>query len=150
MSRFVTPGRFRQASSELVVPENSGLRFILNPINTKADFDNEINLTLSKKWRKVREDGKGWYANRTNFKTGECQSVAIQSDVWVINFIILDEANKVIEGAFEPAMKKIAALAKYEHASIHISSKMMELPGFEAAAQSQFIDNGMSVYVYSK
>ena len=150
MSKFITPGRFRQASSELVVPENAGLRFILNPINTKADFTHDINVTINKKWRKVREDGKGWFANRTNFKVGESQSVAIQSDVWVINMIVLDDNNEVIEGAFEGALKKVAALAKYEHASIHIASSMLDLVGFEDAANSQFIDSGLNVYVYTR
>lgn len=147
-NRFQAQGKFRKAASELTAPENSGLRLILNPIDIAAELKGDINLLLAKKWKKSRDEAKGWYASRNNFKLGEIQTVAVQSDVWVINVLVTDD-KAVPLTSFDKAMKKTADLAKSERATVHISDLMYSMENFEALAQKHFIDNGINVYVYT-
>lgn len=148
MNKFIQKGKFREAKSELVAPENSGLRFVLNPIDVKATFTNSVNLKVATKWKKVREEGKAWYANQSGFKLGELQSVAVQSDVWVLNLVLLSDKGESSKTSLESSFKKAAAMAKYEKASIHMSSEMMEYAGCEELATKYFIDEGVNVYLY--
>ncbi len=148
--KFIQKGKFRQASTKLVVPENSGLRFILNPIDTKASFENDINQTLATKWRKVREEGKAWHANKTGFGLGEFHSVAVQSDIWALNVCVLNEAGTADKDALEKAFKKICTSALYEKASLHTADSFLKLGFVEEMATKHFINKGLSVYVYTK
>ena len=147
-NKFSTPGKFRKAASELTTPENSGLRFILNPIDTKVELKSDINELIAKKWKRCRDDAKGWYAGRNKFKLGEIQTVAVQSDVWVINLLVT-EGSEVPAESLDSAMKKTGDLAKYEKATVHISDKMLAIANFESLAIKHLIDNGINVYVYS-
>lgn len=158
-NRFTPKGKFRKTQSTLLTPENSGLRFVLNPVDLKASYTNNTNKLLNTKWSKPRTELRSWFANRTGFKLGEVQTVAVQSDVWILNALILDEHNSVPKEAYvdggkgkeppiEKTMKKIADLAKYEKATIHVSSDIFDLPNFEKLATKYFLDEGLSVYVY--
>jgi hypothetical protein len=158
-NKFTPKGKFRKTQSTLLTPENSGLRFVLNPVDIKAKFETQTNKLLNTKWSKPRTEFRSWFANRTGFKIGEIQQVAVQSDVWIINTLLFDENNSVPKEAYvdggkgkeppiEKAMKKIAELAKYERATIHVSSEIFDIPNFEALATKHFLDQGLSVYVY--
>ncbi len=146
-NRFIKAGTFRKTQSDFTTPENSGLRLLLNPIDLQAVFQHSINVKIATKWKKVREEAKGWWSNRQNFKMGEVQTVAVQSDVWIINALCLSE-NATDEVALESCLKKCVAMAKYEKASIHVSEDMFNLSGFEALATKLMLNEGINVYVY--
>jgi len=148
VNKFIQKGKFREAKSALVAPENSGLRFVLNPMDVKATFQNSINVTVATKWKKVREEGKAWHANQSGFKLGEMQSVAVQSDVWVLNLVLLSESGNTTKVSLDAAFKKAAAMAKYEKASIHMSQDMLNYDDCKEMATKHFIDEGINVYVY--
>jgi len=149
MTKFNPKGKFRNIKGTVANPENSGLRLILNPIDTDVKLDTFLCKVLTKKWGKVRTEAKTWYANRTNFKLGEIQSLLVQSDVWVVNILVLDK-NGLDTKAFENAIKKVGALAKYESATVHITEDMFGTTGFEAAATKELIESGINVYVYNE
>lgn len=148
MNKFIPQGKFRHAKSAIVAPENSGLRFVLNPLDVKATFENPVNVTVANKWKKVREEGKAWCANRSGFKLGELQSVAVQSDVWVLNLVLLGEKGESSKDSIESAFKKASALAKYEKASVHMAEDMLKFAGCEELATKYFLNEGLNVYLY--
>lgn len=158
-NKFTTKGKFRKTSSTILTPENAGLRFVINPVDLKARYENPINKFLNTKWSKPRTEFRSWFANRTGFKLGEIQQVAVQSDVWIINTLLFDEPNRVPKEAYadggkgkeppiEKAFKKIADMAKYERATIHVTVDAFDIPEFEKLATRFFLDQGLSVYVY--
>lgn len=147
-NRFIVQGKFRKAAGVITAPENSGLRLVFNVIDTEVKLATDLNKMLATKWKKSREEAKGWFAGRNNFKLGEIQSVAVQSDVWVINALAATESGLSLDG-LEKAMKKTAALALYEKASVHIAEDFLALEGVQALAQKLFAEAGVNVYVYS-
>lgn len=144
MKKFITPGRLRNAVTELTTPENSGLRIVFNPIDVTASFKDVVNAQIASKWAKPREEARMWSANRTAFKPGEVQVVAVQSDVWVMNAVMLG----LEETAAASCVKKCAAQAKYEKASVHMSETTYALPGVKALVEEHLTSEGLNVYLY--
>lgn len=149
VKRFIQKGKFRQAKGSIVLPETSSLSFIINPIDTVSSFKTKTNTVLSSKWRKIREDGKAWWANRTGFAPGELITTAVQSNVWVVTVVLFDEKGDLIKDAVEKAFKKIAKLAKDEQASLHADSSLTELDTVSTLADKHFLSEGLNVYLYN-
>lgn len=148
MNKFVTPGKFRQATSVITAPDNSGLRFVLNPIDASSKLATPVNEILTKRWKEAKTQAKSWASNIATYKMGEVQTVAVQSDVWVVNMLILDADCKVDEVALEKSLKKIAAMAKYERATVHASDMLMDIPSFGTHCKTHLLDEGLSLWVY--
>src|SRR5277367_6633522 len=122
MNKFTTQGKLRQINATILAPENAGLRLVLNAVGQHGKFESKLDSVLTKKWAKVREDYKGWYATQHNSKMGWLNQTAVSSDTWIVNMLIEDKTGKVDQAALQLAIKKVAELAKYEHASVHVSN----------------------------
>lgn len=151
MNKFTAPGKMKQVNATILAPENAGLRFILNVCGQNGKFESKLDLVLTKRWAKVRESYKEWYATQQNFKMGWLNQTPIASDTWVVNMLVEDKAGKVDPVALQLAMKKVAELAKYEHASIHVSSLMAaDMPELQPLLVSNLIEQGINVYFYNE
>lgn len=151
MNKFMTPGKIKQVNATILAPENAGLRLILNACGQQGKFDSSLDNVLTKKWAKVKQDYKEWYATQHNFKLGWLNQTAVASDTWVVNMLVKDKDGNVNEAALNLAMKKLVELAKYEHASLHVSSLLLtELPDLLPLLTSQLAGNGVNVYCYNE
>jgi len=150
--RFQQQGKVKVIKGSVLTPENGGLRFVLSIINMAGKSENPLYPLFDKKWKKVKEEARGWYANKTGaYKLGAVSTTAVQSDVWVINMLCQDEDLKTSETGLEECVKKVASSAKYEKATVHISSLLTEaLPTLSSLLNKHLVEQGVSVYYYEE
>jgi hypothetical protein len=150
-NRFVTAGKTKVVEGSILSPELGNLRLVLVPINEAGVTDTEMYNLLNKKWRQAKVDAKGWYSNHIDFKLGNIQTTAVQSDTWVVHCLFEDKDQKVNAKAMAGCLKKVAAMAKYEKASVHVSNLMVEkVSGMKELLVSEMLDKGTSVYFYTE
>lgn len=151
MNKFIVQGKVKQLDATILSPQNSGLRFILNACGQSGKFDSKLGSALTKRWSKVREDYKGWHATQHNFKMGWLNNTAVSSDTWVVNMLVEGKDGKLDLDALRLAVKKLTDLAKYEHASLHISSMLLEdVPELNSMLVKSFAEEGINVYIYNE
>lgn len=151
MNKFTIPGKVKQINATILAPENAGLRLVLNTCAQNGKFDSQLDSILSKKWTKVREDYKGWYATQHNFKMGWLNNTAVASDTWVVNMLVEDKEGKLDDKALQLAVKKVAELAKYERASVHVSNLLTSnMPNLQQLLVTHLVEEGINVYFYTE
>jgi hypothetical protein len=153
MNKFQPQGKIKLIKSTILAPENAGLRFVLSVNNMAGKSDNNpLYPIFDKKWKKVKEDAKGWYATKTGaYKLGAINITSVQSDTWVIHMLCQDELLKTNQSALEDCLKQISAKAKYEKASVHVSSVLLEsLPGLQDLIVKYLVSEGVNVSVYTE
>ena len=151
MSKFVSKGKVKVVKGSILTPEYAGLRLILNFVNKNGKPEGPLYDIFDKKWKKIKEETKGWYASRVNFKLGEVSTIAVQSDTWVINCLCQNEENTVQEEALDNCIKKIFTVAKNEKASVHVPNFLMqEFPKLMEKLNTQLVDNGINVSIYEE
>jgi hypothetical protein len=151
MSKFTPKGKVKVVKGSILTPEYAGLRLIVNFVNKNGKPEGPLYEVFDKKWKKIKEETKGWYASRINFKLGEINTVAVQSDTWVINCLCQDEENAVQEKALDDCIKKVATMAKNEKASVHIPNLLLQsFPKLMENLNSQLVENGINVSVYEE
>jgi hypothetical protein len=152
-SKFLQPGRTKVIKGSILSPETAGLRFVLSVTNLKGNPDNNPLYPLfEKKWKKVREEARGWYVNKTgDYKLGAVHTTATQSDTWVIHLLCQDDNQKTDASALEKCLKEVCKTAKYEHASVHVSTLLTDaVPELTELLKTQLLEQGVSVYFYSE
>jgi len=150
---FAQKGKVKVIKGSILMPENAGLRFILNIVNTAGKTDsNPLYPLFDKKWRKVKEDAKGWWANKTGaYKLGAVNQTAVNSDVWVIHMLCQNDDGTVDASGLKACLTKVCAQAKYEKATVHISTLLTsQIPEFAGLLNSELIENGVSVNLYEE
>lgn len=148
-TQFSPKGKFKTVNSSVLTPENAGLRFIINLCGMEGKYDSPLEVQIGKRWTNAREDYKYWHANRQNFKLGSVNTTAVGSDTWVVN-LLCKEAGKGIDlKNLELAAKNLGKLAKYEHASVHCSSLLLEeAPPLKDLLVKYLVDDGTNLYIY--
>ena len=152
-SKFQQPGKTKVIKGSILAPENAGLRFVLSVNNLAGKPDNHPLYPLfEKKWKKVREEARGWYATKTGaYKLGAVNTTAVQSDTWVVHMLCQDENLKTDTNALAECLKKVCASAKYEHATVHVSTLLVEaVPELTDLLNDHLVSNGVSVYFYEE
>jgi hypothetical protein len=77
--------------------------------------------------------------------------VATQSDVWIIPMLVQDEDLKTDVKALETCLKAVCASAKYERASIHVSSVLTDaIPELTSLITTHLVEEGVSVCYYQE
>lgn len=151
MNKFQVPGKERLIKGSILSPENAGLRFVLSINNLSGKVDNHPLYPLfDKKWKKVKEEAKGWYANKTGeYKLGAINTTAVQSDTWVIHMLCQDENQITNLKGLEDCLKKVAASAKYEKATVHVSGLLLNhIPELKSLLSRYMIEDGVNVCYY--
>lgn len=152
-SKFQQPGRTGVIKGSILAPHNAGLRFVLSITNLAGKPDgNPLYPTFEKKWVKVRQEARGWYATKTGaYKLGAINTTAVQSDTWVIHLLAQDEEQKTDAAALEKCLKEVCKMAKYERASVHVSSLLTDaVPELTDLVRTQLLEQGVSVYFYEE
>ena len=153
MSKFQQPGKTKVIKGSILAPENAGLRFVLSVNNLAGKPDNHPLYPLfEKKWRKVREEARGWYATKTGaYKLGAVNTTAVQSDTWVIHLLCQDENLETQSEALEKCLKEVCKMAKYERATVHVSDLLTDaVPELTEHLKTQLVEQGVSVYFYQE
>jgi hypothetical protein len=153
VNKFQQPGKTKVIKGSILAPENAGLRFVLSVNNLAGKPDNNPLYPLfEKKWRKVREEARGWYATKTgDYKFGAVKTTAVQSDTWVLHLLCQDENLETDSLALEKCLKEVCKMAKYEKATVHVSELLTNaVPVLTQHLKTQLIDQGVSVYFYQE
>ncbi len=153
MNKFQQPGKVKLIKGTILSPENAGLRFVLSVNNLVGKTDNHPLYPLfEKKWKKVKEEAKGWYATKTGaYKLGAVNTTAVQSDTWVIHMLCQDESLKTDLKSLEECVKKTAASAKYEKATVHVSNLLVNtVPELPELLKKHMVQEGVSVSYYEE
>ncbi|HEY5268227.1 MAG TPA: hypothetical protein VII94_03785 [Candidatus Saccharimonadales bacterium] len=151
-SKFQSLGRVKVVKGSILTPENAGLRFVLNVANLVGKAESPLYPLFDKKWPTVKKEVKGWFNTRTgDYKLGAVASFATQSDVWVLSMLCQDENLTTDIGAMEMCLKEVCKMAKYERATVHISSLLMDaIPELQELSQSCLVEQGVSVSYYEE
>ena len=153
MNKFQPQGKVKVIKGSILAPENAGLRFVLslNNLSGKID-DNRLYKIFDKKWKKVKEEARGWYATKTGaYKLGALNVTAVQSDTWVIHMLCQDESLTTSVSALENCLKQVCAKAKYEKASVHVSSILVEeIPELKDLLTKLIVAEGVNLLIYTE
>lgn len=145
----VGQGKLKEVTGSVLSTQNSGLRFIINATNKKCNLEYDLIKDFDKKWKNVRGDLKTWFNNPANHKLGNIRELAVQSDTWIVHMLCQDENLKTDEKALKECLKKVAELARYEQASVHLSHKTVEqVPELKNLVEEFILNKNISVYVY--
>lgn len=153
MNKFQPQGKTKLIKGSILAPENAGLRFVLSINNTLGKVEGNPLLPLfDKKWKQVRQETKGWYANKTGaYKLGAINTTAVQSDTWVIHMLCQGDDLSVNAKGLEDCLKKVAASAKYEKATVHVSTVLTDaIPELSPLLTKYLVEDGVSVYLYEE
>jgi hypothetical protein len=151
-NRFQQQGRTKLIKGSILTPENAGLRIILSVTNMAGKAENPILSIFDKKWKKVREEMKGWYNTRTGaYKLGALNTSAVQSDTWVLHMLCQDNDLQTDPKALETCLKEVCKMAIYEHASVHVSMLLLNsIPEMSDMLKTNLLEKGVSVYFYEE
>lgn len=160
-SKFTKVGKLKEVNGSILSPQFAGLRLVLSANNlsgvTEVEKDkkkvavNELLALFNKKWAKVREEARGWYASQKDYKLGNTLTTAVQSDTWVVHMLCQDKDRKLDKKALDSCLKKVADLANYEKASVHVSEFLLkEMPELQKAVQESLVNAGVNVYLYKE
>lgn len=152
MNMFQQQGKVKLVKSSILTPQHAGLRFVLNFANLNGTTNDKLYELFDKKWAKAKSDAKGWYANKTGaYKLGAINNTAVQSDTWIVHLLCRTEDGKVNEDGLRECLKKACALAKYEHASVHVSTLLTtESPELKDLVDAELLQKGVSVTYYEE
>ena len=151
-NKFQVQGRTKVINGSVLAPETAGLRFVLNIANLAGKQESPLYPLFEKKWKKVREEVRGWYVTKTGaYKFGAVLNNPVQSDTWVVSMLCQDDKLNTNLKGLEDCMKNVCKSAKYEKASVHISSLLTDvIPELAGLAQTELVENGVSVYFYDE
>jgi len=149
---FQQQGQTKLIKGSILAPHNAGLRFVLSVNNMAGKPENPLFPIFDKKWKQVRQESRGWFATKTGaYKLGALMTTAVQSDTWVLHMLCQDENVKTDLKALETCLKQVVTMAKYEKATVHVSSLLVDaIPEITALLDTFLIKNGISVYFYEE
>ena len=153
MNRFQPAGKVKNIKGSILAPHDAGLRFVLSvtSLSGKSD-DHPLYPLFDKKWKQVKQDAKGWFTNKTgSYKLGATNVTAVQSDTWVIHMLCQDDNLNTDVKALEECVKKVCDSAKYEKASVHVSSLLTKaVPELTDLLSTHLVKNGVNVSYYEE
>lgn len=152
-NKFQVVGKTKVINGSILSPENAGLRFVLSLNNLAGKVEGNPLLPLfDKKWKKVREETKGWFATKTGaYKLGAINTTAVQSDTWVVHMLCQDADLQVSTTGLADCLKKVCTSALAEKATVHVSSVLTDnIPELKELVTEHLLNKGVSVYFYEE
>lgn len=150
-NKFVTHGKTKLVNGSILMPELGNLRLLVVPSSETGKPDGELYTLLEKKWKSAKAEFKGWYAHHMDFKLGSVHTTAVQSDTWLLHCLCINKKGEVDTAALAACVKKVAAMAKYERGSVHVSTLVTDqMPEIMDLMNSEMIEKGISVYFYQE
>ena len=149
--KFRVMGKNKTITGTILVPEASGLRMIMAAAPESGKPDDGLYGLLETKWKNVKSELKGWFQHQVNYKLGNIQETAVNSDVWIVHCLFIDKAGKVDEKALDSCLKKLCQKAKYDKGTVHVSTLLTKaVSGLEAKLVKELVENGVSVFFYEE
>lgn len=146
--KFIASGKVRVVNASIAQTNTSSLALVLVAIGEDGKPNSKTYDLLDKKWAKVKPEAKGWWQEQFNFKPSNIKISATQSDIHIVHMLCLDKAGAVDERALAGCMKKVAAEAKSNKASVHVATELTEqIPQLDKHLQG-LIDGGTNVFLY--
>lgn len=150
-NKFMPVGKSKLITGTITSPELSNLCLIMVPCSESGKAESEVYDLLDKKWKNVKADFRGWFANHLDFKIGSIHSLPVQSDTWCVSVLCYDKEGNLNEKGLVDCMKKLGKLAKSEKASVHISTMTLAaLPQLEELVPMYLLDNGIHTFFYEE
>lgn len=154
-NKFQPQGRVKVVKGSILAPENAGLRFVLNLANMGGKAEGPMYPLFEKKWPTIKREVRGWFTTRTGaYKLGAVNTFAVQSDTWVLSMLCQgDEESEfaVHADALKTCLKEVCKMAKYERATVHVSSLLTTaVPELSDLLTSELVENGVSVSYYEE
>lgn len=152
-ARFQKFGKVKTVQSSVLMPENGGLRFILNVANMAGKADSPMYAVFDKKWAKVKSDVKGAFATKTGaYKLGSLlPTTCLQSDVWCLSMLCQDAEQKTDAVALKKCLQEVCKMAVYEHASCAVSSVLMDMvPELPELLKTELAEKGVAITFYQE
>jgi hypothetical protein len=152
-NKFQQVGRVKVIKGSILFPHDAGLRIILNIANTAGKMESPLYAVFEKKWPKAKQEVRGSFATKTGaYKLGTIASnTALQSDVWCVSVLCQDDNLNTDVVALEKSLKEVCKLAKYERASLHISTLLTEaIPELQDLITTQLVEQGVAVCYYEE
>lgn len=151
MNRFTPKGKMQDApqGASIIAPVNAGLRLIVNFGSAKPAFDQKLDKMLTRVWVRARQDHFAWTGDIRLFKLGNIKESLVASDIMIVNLLVRDKDDMVDGAALEKALTNLAAFAKLEKGSVHISGLLIEeVPALRELAGKFLSENGIHCYFY--
>ena len=145
-------GKVKFVKGSILMPQTAGLRFVLSFASMSGTADGPLHEIFSKKWVKVRQDAKGWYANKNGaYKLGALQQTAVQSDTVVLHLLCKNEKGEVDVEGLKLALKAAEKLVTYEHGSVHVSNHLVsECAELKELMEEALVSKGLCVTYYEE
>lgn len=152
VKKFQQPGRVKVVQGSIVAPQNAGLRFVLNVANTVGKAEGPMYSLFEKKWPTVKREVRGWFTTRDGkYKLGTVHTMAVQSDTWVISLLCQDDELQTNDDALRTCLKEVCKSAKYERATVHISTKLTDaISSLQQLVNDELVSEGVSVNYYEE
>jgi hypothetical protein len=151
MNKFITPGKTKIVKGTILAPENAGLRFVINIVGQDGTFNSDLDKILAKKYNNVKLAYKEWYATQLGFKLGAIKDVAVSSDIWIKHLLVRDKNGNINDAGLQSAIKKLGEQAKYERASVHVSTMLTKnTPQLESLLIEHLVEEGITTYFYDE
>lgn len=152
MNRFTPMGKMQQApaGASVLSPINAGTRMIVNFVSLgPSKFDQKLDKMLERIWNKVRQDYFAWSGDIRGFKLGSIKDTLVNSDIMILSLLVRDKDGIVDAAALEKALQNLAAFAKYEKGSIHVSELLIEeVPALKELVKKYIAETGINCYFY--
>jgi hypothetical protein len=152
-NKFQASGNVKTIKGSILAPHNAGLRFILSVNNLAGKNEGNPMLPIfDKKWPKVKAEARGWFATKTGaYKLGAVNTTAVQSDTWAIHMLCQNEDFSVDVPGLTKCLKEVCKMAKYERATVHVSTVLTNsIPELTDALVEQLVNQGVSVSFYEE
>src|SRR5690606_34630290 len=107
MNKFMIPGKVKEVTGSVLVPEHARLALIFVPCSVSGEYKADVYDKITARWGRVRQDYRERFVNREKFKLGEIITTAVVSDIWVCQGLCLNAKDKLDKVAFEDCMKKL-------------------------------------------
>jgi hypothetical protein len=151
-NRFTPMGKMQQApaGASILAPINAGTRMVMNFVSLgPSKFDQKLDKMLERIWNKVRQDYFSWSGEIMNFKLGNIKDTLVNSDIMILSLLVRNKEGIVDAVALEKALQKLAAFAKYEKGSIHVSELLVEeVPALKELIKKYIAETGIHCYFY--
>lgn len=152
VKKFQKKGTLKVINGSILTPNNAGLRFVLSFTNTAGKPESPLFNLFDKRWKQVKTEARSWYVNKTGaYKLGAVNTTAVQSDTWVVHLLCQDDNLNVNLPGLETCLKEVLKMAKFENATIHVSSLLLKsAPELKDLTNKYFVENGVNVVFYNE
>ena len=148
---FAPKGSVKELDLSIVLPFSTNMGYLLLPCSSSGkSHETELYKLLHTKWVKIAEQYRSFWANKFVHKPGAVQITQIQSDLASAQCLFLNDKEELDPDAMKKCMISLAKIVKDNKGSLHVPLSVASMPGMTDLLSMEFLENGISVYIYKK